>query len=138
MQGNELRRETGSMRLFKHVLVVAAVALVFASFLVPLPLGFGVEDKFYHVIVFAAVAIVAGRYIPLPKSSLRWIWVVAMAAFTISAVSGILVELAQVYIPGRVAAPVDVGFNLAGAALGIPTVAWLEERVRGVKYRISR
>jgi len=103
---------------------VAAAILVAASLPVsaPVPAPEGLPlDKAYHVVAFALLgALVVAALIPREG---RGLGRRALVGFGLAAAYGIGTEFYQMFVPGRLADPLDAAADVLGAAIGA-AVAW--------------
>ncbi len=72
-------------------------------------------QKALHVAAYAVlVVLVSMAWLPAPKTGYGWVLLVVL----ICSVLGAILEVAQIWVPGRWAAPRDALLNVAGATAG--------------------
>lgn len=92
---------------------VSAGVVIFCSLVprVEFPVDFWQADKFYHLIAYCWLSI-----LPLVGYSERKI---ALKASLSMIILGILLEIGQLYVPGRTFSVADISMNTLGVILGI-------------------
>jgi VanZ family protein len=119
-----MTRILASTRVWRVVLV-GLVVLVGCLALVPVPphamtTGW---DKLNHASAFAALALAARLAFPA-RTRDAWATASALLAY------GALIEIAQLFVPGRAAEWADLLGDAVGVATGMALAAWLLLRLR--------
>lgn len=119
-----------------------AVAVVVRQSLIPQPdmlLDVPQIDKVWHALAYLLLALLAAESFrgrsPLPPSSA--LAPAARRAAWSMALLGVGLELAQAYVPGRVASAADMAANAAGTWLGVVLAGHLARRVAALAEPVA-
>lgn len=110
------------LRTLARICFVAGIVIVVVGSLSPQPTPqlFHSSDKLVHIFAYAALG-VAGA-IGYPKRSMTILLIGGLTTM------GGAIEIAQIYVPGRDGALLDVAANALGSALGVAGGRWLKRR----------
>ena len=108
------------LRTLARICFVAGIIIVVVGSLSPqpTPLLFRSSDKLVHIFAYAVLG--AAGAIGYPKRSMTAILIGGLTAL------GAAIEIAQLYVPGRDGALLDVAANALGSALGVAGGRWLK------------
>ena len=110
------------LRTLARICFAAGIVVVIAGSLSPqsTPQLFHSSDKLIHILAYALLG-VAGA-IGYPKRSMTPLLIGGLTAL------GGAIEIAQIFVPGRDGALLDVAANALGSALGVAGGRWLKRR----------